>query len=75
MNLDDTIPSPSGTVPSTPTHGNTTQMPKKLYLYGSREVAEELSVMDSELLRKINPEELQNGAWMKKDKVGTCTIT
>ena len=24
--------------------------------------------MDAELLRKIGPEELQNGAWMKKDQ-------
>ena len=44
-------------------------MPKKLYLYSSLEVAEELCVMDGELLRKIDPEELSNGAWMKKNKV------
>ena len=25
--------------------------------------------MDSELLRKIDPDELSNGAWMKKNKV------
>ena len=42
---------------------------KKLNEYRSREVAEELCLMDSELLRKIEPAELQNGAWMKKDKV------
>ena len=42
---------------------------RKLNEYRSREVAEELCLMDSELLRKIEPAELQNGAWMKKDKV------
>jgi hypothetical protein len=26
-------------------------------------------VIDGELLRKIDPEELSNGAWMKKNKV------
>ena len=43
---------------------------RKLKEYRSREVAEELCLMDSELLRKIDTAELQNGAWMKKDKVG-----
>ena len=42
---------------------------RKLNEYRSREVAEELCLMDSELLRKIDAAELQNGAWMKKDKV------
>jgi hypothetical protein len=42
---------------------------RKLNEYKSREVAEELCLMDSELLRKIDTAELQNGAWMKKDKV------
>ena len=42
---------------------------RKLNEYRSREVAEELCLMDSELLRKIDTAELQNGAWMKKDKV------
>ena len=42
---------------------------RKLNEYRSREVAEELCLMDSELLRKIEPAELQNGAWMKRDKV------
>ena len=41
---------------------------KKLNEYRSREVAEELCLMDSELLRKIEPAELQNGAWMKKTR-------
>ena len=39
------------------------------YVYSSRHVAEELCLVDSELLRKIDPNELQNGAWMKKEKV------
>ena len=31
--------------------------------------------MDAELLRKIAPEELENGAWMKKDlKVHVCKV-
>ena len=42
---------------------------RKLNEYRGREVAEELCLMDSELLRKIDTAELQNGAWMKKDKV------
>ena len=42
---------------------------RRLNEYSSREVAEELCLMDSELLRRIDPGELQNGAWMKKDKV------
>ena len=47
---------------------------KKLYQYGCREVAQELAVMDAEMLRKIVPEELQNGAWMKKDKVARLAM-
>ena len=39
----------------------------KLHHFSSREVAEELCLMDGEVLRKINPEELDNGAWMKKE--------
>ena len=42
---------------------------KKLLYYPPREVAQELCLMDAELLRKIQPEELVHGAWMKKDKV------
>ena len=39
----------------------------KLHHYSSREVAEELCLMDGEILRKIDPSELHNGAWMKKE--------
>ena len=39
----------------------------KLHQYRSRVVAEELCLMDGEILRKIDPAELHNGAWMKKE--------
>jgi hypothetical protein len=39
----------------------------RLHYYRSREVAEELCLMDGEILRKIDPSELHNGAWMKKE--------
>ena len=42
----------------------------RLHSYQPQEVAEELCLMDAELLRKIGPKELENGAWMKQDKVG-----
>lgn len=44
--------------------------PKKLHQYSSQDVAEMLTLVDAELLRRIEPSELQNGAWMKKDEVG-----
>ena len=77
LNFDDDFSSPSGSVPSTPVHVSSTHLPKKLHLYDSFEVAQELSMLDGELLRKIDPDELKNGAWMKKDKVGhlsTCLL-
>ena len=67
---DDNLPSPSGSVPSTPIHASSIHLPTRLHLYNSLEVAQELSILDGELLRKIDPEELKNGAWMKKNKVG-----
>ena len=42
---------------------------KKLHHLPPREVAEELTLMDAELLRKIQPSELEDGAWMDKTKV------
>ena len=39
----------------------------RLHYYRSREVAEELCLMDGEILRKIDPAELHGGAWMKKE--------
>lgn len=50
---------------SVPTEGLV--QPKNLYQYGSKEVAEELTLIDAELLRNIAPEEVQNEAWMKKE--------
>ncbi len=40
-----------------------------IHQYPPREVAMELCLMDSQLLRKISPQELEDGAWMKADKV------
>lgn len=39
---------------------------KRLYMHSAKEVAEELTLMDAELLAKIERKELENGAWMKK---------
>ena len=41
----------------------------KLYLQQPRELAEELTLIDAEMFRKIELTELQNGAWTKKTKV------
>ena len=40
--------------------------PKKLHQYPAKDVATELTLMDSELLRDIRPEELHDLAWTKK---------
>ena len=42
---------------------------RKLHLFPPKDVAVELSLMDGELLRKISPDEIKNGAWMDKCKV------
>ena len=42
---------------------------KKLHQFNPRDVADELSILDAEMLRQIDPKELEGGAWMKKDKV------
>lgn len=47
---------------------------KKLYGFSAREVAEEMTLLDAGLLRHIKTSELENGAWMKKDKVGVQAI-
>ncbi len=48
--------------------------PRKLHLLVPKEVALELTLLDAQMLRKIDPQELENGAWMKKTrKVCTCT--
>ena len=41
-------------------------VPKKLYLQNAKEVAEELTLIDAELLAKIEHKELENGEWMKR---------
>lgn len=41
----------------------------KLWSFPPREVAEEMTLLDASLLRLIKASELEDGAWMKKDKV------
>ena len=48
--------------------------PKKVHQYSSQEVAQTLTLIDAEFLRQIAPEELQNGAWMKKDLVSINSL-
>ena len=49
--------------------------PKKLHQFPAKDVAMELTLMDSELLRGIRPEELKDGAWIKKEtKVSRHTV-
>lgn len=42
----------------------------KLHCFPAKTVAEELTLLDASLLRMIKPSELEDGVWMKKDKVG-----
>ncbi len=42
-------------------------MPKRLHQFPAKDVAMEMTLVDSELLRKIRPEELVDGAWIKKE--------
>lgn len=44
----------------------------KLYTLDAKAVAEELTVLDAEIFRRIKMNELRNGAWTKKDKVCVC---
>ena len=46
----------------------------KVHQFRPREVADELSLMDAELLRKICPEELEGCAWMKHDKASLLAV-
>ena len=41
----------------------------KLHVAPPREVAGELTLMDAEILRRIDTAELENGAWMDKERV------
>ena len=55
-------------------HAPRDHTPKKLHQFPPKEVAKELTLMDSELLRNIRPEELKDGAWIKKEtKVRTMS--
>jgi son of sevenless-like protein len=40
--------------------------PEKLYLLPAKDVAEGLTTMDADLLKRISPDELHDGAWMKR---------
>ena len=44
-----------------------------LHSHPPMDVAEELTLMDAEMLRKISADELRNGAWMDKAKVTDCS--
>ena len=41
---------------------------QSLHLFSALEVAEELALRDAEMLRRITPEEIRNGAWMHDKK-------
>ena len=43
-----------------------------LHLFTATEIAEELALRDAELLRRIEPSEIRDRAWMHKDKVCAC---
>ena len=40
--------------------------PEKLYQLPPKDVAEGLTGMDAELLERISPDEIRDGAWMKR---------
>ena len=44
----------------------TTSVVERLYLLPAREVAERLTQMDAHLLSCISPDEIRDGAWMKR---------
>ena len=41
----------------------------KLHSFSSKEIAEEMTLLDAKLLRMIKASELENGVWMKKELV------
>ena len=41
----------------------------RLHSFPAKEVAEEMTLMDAGLLRMIKTSELEDGVWMKKEKV------
>ena len=50
-------------------NGDSKERKSKLYGFSAKDVAEEMTLMDAGLLRLIKANELEDGAWMKKDKV------
>ena len=47
---------------------------KKLYQLDSKILAEQLVLLDAEMLRNIKPDELKGGAWVGKNKVGSTVF-
>lgn len=47
---------------------------KKLYQMDPKLLASQLVLLDAEMLRKIKPDELQGGAWVGKNKVGSTNV-
>lgn len=47
---------------------------QSLHLFTPSEVAEELALRDAEMLRRITPEEIRDGAWMDEDKASSLDI-
>lgn len=50
-------------------NGDSKKKKAKLFGFPARDVAEEMTLLDAGLLRLIKASELEDGAWMKKDKV------
>lgn len=46
----------------------------KLCSFSPKLVAEEMTLLDAGLLRLIKTSELENGVWMKKDKVAAQSV-
>ena len=60
------IPTSSATVTDRAADVRAAAAPEKLYLLPAKEVAEGLTRMDADLLGLISPDELNDGAWMKR---------
>ena len=67
-------PHPSSSV--SPVAADICPWPRPLHTLPPRALAEELTLMDAEMLRRIAPDELRDGAWMdNKTKVRTaCNV-
>jgi len=57
-----------------PCNGDSKDRKSKLYGFSAKDVAEEMTLMDAGLLRLIKASELEDGAWMKKDKVSGTVV-